>query len=327
MQSQAARAHLEPAQPVPTVVAREDGESLSEREQLLMQLLELDRGVAELGNGHLHVVQRMRKRVERIAHIRNDLTQLVTTFLARRVGSQNTDGRLQFVDPSVQLGLRIRQRRGAQLLEHAFEFARAQCDAEELHGKVRNLVRLVDDDGLGSRQEFNEALLLHREVGQQQVMIDDDEVGLLGRLARLDNVAPRILRTMLPETIVGPPFQQRRHHGSSDCLRNQRQVAMVQLVLQRLRARADNRLAARQKRGNQVRKGLARTRARLDHQALRSRDRLGDGLGHPGLTGARLEAAQVRLERARCAKIIGQFAHGAKVTRLACKSRASFCWQ
>jgi hypothetical protein len=44
-------------------------------------------------------------------------------------------------------------------------------------------VRFVKNDGLGAGQEFDEAFFFKCEVRQQQVMIDDDEVGFLGRSA------------------------------------------------------------------------------------------------------------------------------------------------
>ena len=44
--------------------------------------------------------------------------------------------------------------------------AGADVQAEELRGHVRELVRLVQDDRVGTRQEFPEPLLLERHVGQ-----------------------------------------------------------------------------------------------------------------------------------------------------------------
>ena len=49
-------------------------------------------------------------------------------------------------------------------------------------------MRFVDDHGLGTGQKFDEAFFLHRKIRQQQVMVDDNEVRFLRRLARFDNM-------------------------------------------------------------------------------------------------------------------------------------------
>ena len=45
-------------------------------------------------------------------------------------------------------------------------------------------MRLIEDEGIDGRQQFAEAVLLQRQVGEQQVMIDDDDVGFERRAAR-----------------------------------------------------------------------------------------------------------------------------------------------
>jgi hypothetical protein len=47
-----------------------------------------------------------------------------------------------------------------------------------------------------------EALVLERQIGQQQMMIDDDDVGGLGVAPRLEHMAARELRAFLAETIL-----------------------------------------------------------------------------------------------------------------------------
>ena len=74
------------------------------------------------------------------------------------------------------------------------DLAAAETRAEELRGEIRNLVRLVDDHRVGGTQQVAEAVFLEREIRQQQVMIDDDDVGLDGLAARLDHVAAADLR-------------------------------------------------------------------------------------------------------------------------------------
>ncbi len=51
------------------------------------------------------------------------------------------------------------------------------------------MVRLVDDHGVSTRQEITEALFLHCQVGHEQVMVDDDQIGLARGLARRYDMA------------------------------------------------------------------------------------------------------------------------------------------
>ena len=62
-------------------------------------------------------------------------------------------------------------------------------DEPEKHRRnVGKLMRLVDDDGIGARQQVAEAFFLQHEVGHQQVMIDDDHVSGLRIATRLYDV-------------------------------------------------------------------------------------------------------------------------------------------
>ena len=62
-------------------------------------------------------------------------------------------------------------------------------NAEELRRDLRQLVRLVDDDRIRARQQLAEALVLQHQVGHQQVVIDDHDVGRLRFAARPDHEA------------------------------------------------------------------------------------------------------------------------------------------
>ena len=241
---------------------------------------------------------------------------------------------------------------------------------------------LVQDDRLGVGQELDEPLLLHRQVGQQQVMVDDDQVRLLCRTARLDNMTLRVLGTLLPQAVVhgrsdqrpdrgilrdldqfgavtalrsmapladvieiiakrwrnigdlresmqaeiiGTALQQRRFNRSADCLADQRQIAMVELILQRFGAGADDRLATAQQGRQQISEGLARAGARLNDELVTVGDGLGNGLRHPCLSGARLEAGQQRLQGAVLTKKFLEIRHGRKITPFNPLWRDRFC--
>ena len=70
--------------------------------------------------------------------------------------------------------------------------------AEELRRDIRHLMRFVENHGLGARQQIAEALVFEREIGQQQMMIHDHDVGCLRVAPRLEHMAARELRALLP---------------------------------------------------------------------------------------------------------------------------------
>jgi hypothetical protein len=55
-----------------------------------------------------------------------------------------------------------------------------QTLAEELRRDVRHLMRFIQNHRLGARQQIAEALVLERQIREQQVMIHDHDVGGLG---------------------------------------------------------------------------------------------------------------------------------------------------
>ena len=74
--------------------------------------------------------------------------------------------------------------------------------AEELRGDIRHLMRLIQDHRLGARQQIAEALVLQRQIREQQVMIHDHDIGGLGIAARVEHMAARELRTFLAEAVL-----------------------------------------------------------------------------------------------------------------------------
>ena len=94
------------------------------------------------------------------------------------------------------------ERRRTDLIAHSLELATAECNAKKLHREIRNLVRLIENDRFRAGQELDESLLFHCEIGQQQMVIDHNEIGFLGGSARFHDVALRVLGTFLPETVI-----------------------------------------------------------------------------------------------------------------------------
>jgi hypothetical protein len=93
----------------------------------------------------------------------------------------------------------------------------------------------------------------------------------------------------LQAKIIRAAFEQCCFDRPSNGLADQRKIAVIELILQSLRASTDYGLAAAQQRRQQVCEGLTRARARLDNEFVRFRDSLSHRLGHPRLTRPRLK--------------------------------------
>ena len=63
-------------------------------------------------------------------------------------------------------------------------------------------MRFIENDCLRAGQELDEAFLLHGEIGEQQVMVDDDEIRLLGGAACIHDVTFLVCRTFGTETVI-----------------------------------------------------------------------------------------------------------------------------
>ena len=97
--------------------------------------------------------------------------------------------------------------------------------------------------------------------------------------------------------VVGATLEQRGARARGQRLAHRRQVAIEELVLQRLGAGRDDDFAAGKQRGNQVRERLPGAGARLGDQHLGALDRLVDRLRHLELLRPPLEAVDCFGER------------------------------
>ena len=79
-------------------------------------------------------------------------------------------------------------------------------------------MRLVDDERLRSRQDLAEPFLLERQVGEQQVVVDDDQVRRLRALARLHDEAFGPERALVAQAVLG----RTRHHRQQRRILGQR---------------------------------------------------------------------------------------------------------
>jgi len=325
--------------------------------------VEAGRRIAPRRQRELQGAQRRRQRLE--SSVRARIGQRARLGRPRRQRFQRrTQGAhrlLQVPCRRLQCGQRTRhalalRERVARELDQR---PRADALAEELRGEFRQLVRLVDDEGLCAGQDFAESFLLQREVGEQQVVVHDHDVGGLGPLPRLHHEAVVPVRAFAAEAVVGgardqrqqrrvvgqrlefgevaharapapgddaleqrglragqdlrialrlfdamaaevigPPLQQRALEADAERVAHPRQVAMVELVLQRARAGGEDRLHPRQQRGHQVGIGLAGAGAGFGEQHLAPLERVRDRFGQVELRIARPELRHRTRERA-----------------------------
>ena len=83
--------------------------------------------------------------------------------------------------------------------------------AEKARCGFRQLVGLVDNEGIDTRQQFAKAFFLQHQVGAQQVVIDNHQVGVLCRTPRLDDMAFLQPLALLTQTVIS-----RRCHPRPD---------------------------------------------------------------------------------------------------------------
>ncbi len=86
----------------------------------------------------------------------------------------------------------------ARIAHQQLHLAAAEARAEELRGEIGDLVGLVDDHRVRRAQQVAKTVFLERQVREQQVVVDDDDVRLDGRAARLDHVAAADVRRTGP---------------------------------------------------------------------------------------------------------------------------------
>jgi hypothetical protein len=96
--------------------------------------------------------------------------------------------------------------------------------AEEQRGGLRQLMRFVEDDRIGRRQQFGHAGIAQHDVGEEQVMVDHHDVGLLRLAARLHHEAFLVVRALLAEAVFTRGGDHRPHRGR---FRHARELGLV----------------------------------------------------------------------------------------------------
>ena len=96
--------------------------------------------------------------------------------------------------------------------------------AEEQRRGFRQLMRFVEDDRIGRRQQFGHARVAQHDVGEEQVVIDHHDIGLLRLAARLHHEAFLVVRALLAEAVFTGRGDHRPDRG---CLRHAREFGLV----------------------------------------------------------------------------------------------------
>ena len=102
-------------------------------------------------------------------------------------------------------------RRPAGRAPRSISLRRAQRRAEELHAGFDQLVRLVEDRGVDGRQQFGDAAVAQRHVGEEQVVVDDHQVGRHRFAPRLHHVAGAVLGALAAQAVLACRGHQRDH--------------------------------------------------------------------------------------------------------------------
>ncbi len=133
----------------------------------------------------------------------------------------------------------------------------------------------------------------------------DDALELRDLLARGEpRLAAGLLQAVLAQ-VVGTALQQRTAQAHAQRRPHARQIAVVELVLQRAGAGGDDGLQPRQQRRHQIRIGLAGAGAGLGQQHVALLERLGDRRGQPQLRRPRHERIELARKRTAFAERFG----------------------
>ena len=201
----AARARLRPAHAALELLARERVQALGAFHQSLAQAC---KRALPLARKRCECLRELggttRKSVQRLHQAFGPLRMLEPRVGTTAGGHHRGDLRIEPGERRIDAGghLLREQQLAGNVLGNRRQLARADVVAEELRGHVRQLVRLVDDDRVGAGQQVAEALLLQHEVGHQQVVIHDDDVGGLGLAPRREHEAVVVLRAFGAETVL-----------------------------------------------------------------------------------------------------------------------------
>ena len=134
--------------------------------------------------------------------------------------------------------------------------------AEEQRRRVGQLVRLVEDHRVAGRQQLGEALVAQHHVGEEEMMVDDDDVGVERRLARLQHEAVAVMRAVRCRgncrASTSRAARSSRSRGRRRARRGRRSRVARAKAMILCRCRASSRDGSRPSRGRRARDGGGR---------------------------------------------------------------------
>src|SRR6185503_2553596 len=105
----------------------------------------------------------------------------------------------------------------ARIARELEELCRRERFAEEEAREVRQVVRLVEDERVGGAEELRRAFLAQRQVGEEEMVVDDADLGVGCALARLHHAAIAVVAARGPQAVLaGRRYLAPRGRGLRD---------------------------------------------------------------------------------------------------------------
>src|SRR5439155_4276561 len=82
------------------------------------------------------------------------------------------------------------------------DLARGNAFTKEKACGLRQLMRLVEDERVARREQLGDAFVAQHDVGEEQVMVDDDDVGGERVTPRAHDEAVAVVRAAPAEAVV-----------------------------------------------------------------------------------------------------------------------------
>jgi len=142
--------------------------------------------------------------LQRLVEHRRQLRQRKARVLAGDGQAQVARRLLQRPRPLRQLGevLRRRQALHARIARHVEQLRGRYILAEEQAGRLRQLVRLVEDHRVAGRQELRHAGIAQHHVGEEKMMVHHHHIGRLRLAPRRHDEALFCVGAFLAEAVV-----------------------------------------------------------------------------------------------------------------------------
>ena len=106
---------------------------------------------------------------------------------------------------------RMREPLRQQVASEVEQLRAAQHPAQEVQARLGQLMRLVEDRDLDAGQQLRDAAVAQDQVGEEQVMVDDDKIRLHRFAPRLHDVAFAVGRAIGAQAVVARRADDRDH--------------------------------------------------------------------------------------------------------------------